>query len=96
MTKPNLIEIQTLKYWELSRCWNNQKDSKIYNVQEGIKMMNGVMESVNPARPVSQLAFQLQQAIIHKPDKKSKAKTEVKVKAKANSLSLALVKGDKL
>lgn len=70
------LEAKTLLYWTLQMHWNNRTHilqrtdpfTKMPTVQSAIQDCNAIMSDLDPKRPVSQLAFKLQSAIISKPD----------------------------
>ncbi len=73
---PSPLEAKTLLYWTLQMHWNNKTHIlaernpfvKHPTVQTAIADCNAIMSDLDPKRPLSQLAFKLQSAIISKPD----------------------------
>jgi hypothetical protein len=57
------LEQKTQRYWQISRVWNNI-DNDIIEMGDAIKDMNGLMYTMNPARPITRFAKQLRAELI--------------------------------
>lgn len=44
---------KTLDYWNLSRCWNGITHKPQLTISDAIQLTNGILNSINPERPLA-------------------------------------------
>jgi len=96
------LEGKTLDYWILQMHWNGRQEELAkydpfltpLTVQDAIKGCNDIMTDLDPARPLSQRAFNFQSEIINRPDKPALPKVKhpqdlvgMKIKVQVKDLS---------